>query len=205
MFSLHAHGCASAPTGANANEAHNELRDECGEEAKALGVHCQHEPRRFQRYFCTACLEEIEGGNGAEVERKVRVHDKNCRSKLLRSGMDSRYVIRGERKYIDFTLAHVTCASRCRMPISTIISEKISEKVVKYGKSVPDGELVVALATSSGYIHEDFVRLLGWMAKGVGDVVGPLVDRVRAKVIGVQGASIHAAWSAVERRSGMGA
>ena len=119
--------------------------------------------------------------------------------------MDSRYTLKGESRYIDFTLAHVVCASHAKTPIAAIMQNKISEKVVKYGKRVPDGELVVALATSSGYIHDDFVRLLGWMSKGDGEVMGPLVDRVRAKVIGVQGASIHAAWSAVERGSGRGA
>ena len=133
----------------------------------------------------------------SEVHRGLKTHDKNCRTKLLRSGMDSVYVRRGERRYVDFTIAHVNCVSLCKTPVAKIFSEKISEKEVKYGNRVPSGELVVALATSSGFIHDDFVRLLGWMSKGDGDVMGPLVDRVRAKIITVQGSSIHAAWSAV--------
>jgi hypothetical protein len=142
-------------------------------------------------------MADIEGANEVDVFRCVRAHDKNCRAKLHRSGMDGRYSRRGESRYVDFTIAHVTCASHVRTSVKHILDEKISEKVVRYGNRVPQGEMVVALATSSGYIHDDFTRLLGWMAVGNSEVMGPLVDRVRAKVIAVGGAAIHAAWNAV--------
>jgi len=192
-FANHAHGCAACPSGANATDAHNHLGKHVWKHCDANALHAELEPRGFESFTCSKC-KEVLSGNDARV--KLRQHDRRCGTKLYRRGVDLEVYVRGRRRMVDFTIAHPTCDSYLDSSLDAIARAKKAKKEDRYVKSgmVPQSELVVALAYSSGALHEDFMRFLGDVAHDSDTDFDALVVRTRNCVMWGQGKSVVAAF-----------
>ena len=111
---------------------------------------CTIEPRSFQAYSCRSCGCLVGAGS-----------PHGCRGALYRTGPDLQVFWPEGATIYDATVAHVTAASYSHRSVSSIVEEKIREKVEFYSPMMQQGdEFEVLLFYSLGGLHPSVLKLL---------------------------------------------
>ena len=153
-FLVHVPGCAQI-TGVNCTVKHNVLVRLFAKFCAVAGVPCTIEPRSFQAYSCRSCGCLVGAGS-----------PHGCRGALYRTGPDLQVFWPEGATIYDATVAHVTAASYSHRSVSSIVEEKIREKVEFYSPMMQQGdEFEVLLFYSLGGLHPSVLKLLAlWHA-----------------------------------------
>ena len=197
-FAIHVHGCTRVPHPHNATGAHNRLRDKLAKMGNDNAVPCSIEPKGYQKYTCGTCGAILEG---PDVDKSVRTHDRSCKAKLYRSGVDVEGWLGHLHFLLDVTVAHLLCDTYRGKSAGNVVATKVAGKVAKYVGSgmIPAEEFRVGVAVSTGGFDPGLVVFLQHFAEAANLPFDGLVSDIANTVMWAQGASIEAAFKLAAR------